>query len=95
MIIFYKLILAGLGIGIFFYIRWVWALRQARRRGNFLFPEKATMFDVRRLLQQGEKDLAVRLYGILFRTTIGESRKAVDELERGMKEKRRGDRDQG
>lgn len=88
--IIYRLALICLFFGIIFYIKEVWALRRTRRRGILSNPDKVTMFDVRRLLQQGEKDQAVRLYGILFKTTAMESREAVDELERGMKEKGQG-----
>ena len=45
------------------------------------------MFDVRRLLIKGEKDLAVRVYSDLFKTSMQEASVAVDEIERSIQPK--------
>ena len=45
------------------------------------------MFDVRRLLIKGEKDLAVRVYCDLFKVNAEEAAKAVDEIERSIQPK--------
>ncbi|MCK5178737.1 MAG: hypothetical protein KAR32_04340 [Candidatus Omnitrophica bacterium] len=45
------------------------------------------MFDVRRLLVKGEKDLAVRVYCELFKTSMEEATAAVDEIERSIQSK--------
>lgn len=84
------LIIIAMCAGIFFYGRWVWLLSIARRKG--LYPEagKGTMFDVRRLIIQGEKELAVRLYAEIFRTNNKEAQKAVEDLERSILQKNSG-----
>ena len=65
---------------------WIWSINQARRKG--LYPQgNPTMFDVRRLIIEGEKKLAVRLYAELFKTNSHEARKSVEELEKGIQEK--------
>jgi hypothetical protein len=50
-------------------------------------PEKgkATMFDVRHLLMEGEKELAVQLYCEIFHTIPAKAKKDVEELERSLK----------
>ena len=66
---------------------WVWSLNRARRKG--LYPEKgkATLFDVRQLIIQGEKDLAILIYCEIFKVTRREARKAVDQLEKNIQAK--------
>lgn len=49
--------------------------------------KKLTMFDVRQLLIKGEKDLAIRVYCELFKTTPEEANKAVEEIERSIQPK--------
>ena len=50
-----------------------------RRKG------KATMFDVRHLLMEGEKDLAIRIYSEIFNVSLFKARKDVEELQRSLK----------
>jgi len=49
--------------------------------------EKLTMFDVRRLLIYGKKDLAIRVYCELFKASFEEASKAVEEIERSIQPK--------
>ena len=63
----------------------VWSLIDARRRGKLPPKGRATMFDVRHLLMEGEKELAVQVYGEIFQTTPIKARKDVEELERSLK----------
>lgn len=67
--------------------RWIWSLNAARRRG--IFPEhgKATMFDVRRLIVEGEIELAIEVYRWIYRTNRQASREAVLELANSISEK--------
>ena len=46
---------------------------------------KATMFDVRHLLMEGEKELAIQLYCEIFQTTPTKAKKDIEELERSLK----------
>jgi len=46
---------------------------------------KATMFDVRHLLMEGEKELAIGLYCEIFHTTPAKAKKDIEELERSLK----------
>ena len=63
----------------------IWSIHAARRRGKLPQKGKATMFDVRHLLMEGEKELAVQLYCEIFNTTPGKARKDIEELQRSLK----------
>ena len=63
----------------------LWFLNNARRRGKLPIKGKATMFDVRHLLMEGEKELAIQVYSEIFQTTPIKARKDVEELERSLK----------
>ena len=80
-------IILSLCFCIFMQTYWIWSINQARRKG--LYPErgKATMFDVRRLIIEGEKHLAVRVYAEIFKINHKEAKKAVEELEKSIQEK--------
>ncbi len=60
-------------------------IRDARRRGKLLNKGKATMFDVRHLLMEGEKELAIRIYSEIFSVPLPKARKDVEDLQRSMK----------
>jgi len=63
----------------------VWFLTDARRRGKLPAQGRATMFDVRHLLMEGEKDLAIQVYCEIFQTTPLKAKKDVEDLERSLK----------
>ena len=63
----------------------VWFLIDARRRGKLPQKGKATMFDVRHLLMEGEKELAIQVYCEIFQTTPIKAKKDIEELERSLK----------
>lgn len=67
--------------------RWIWAVNQARKKGIYPEKGKATMFDVRSLIIEGEYDLAVELYRRLFRTSRRNARKAVEDLADSISQK--------
>ena len=46
---------------------------------------RPTMFDVRHLLMEGEKELAVGVYCEIFHTTPAKARKDIEELQRSLK----------
>ena len=46
---------------------------------------KATMYDVRHLLMEGEKEAAIRVYCEIFQTTPLKAKKDIEELERSLK----------
>jgi|CXWL01.1.fsa_nt_gi hypothetical protein len=46
---------------------------------------KPTMFDVRRLLQEGDRESATKLYTQIFKVSIKRARKDIEELERNLK----------
>ena len=60
-------------------------LINARRNGKLPQKGKATMFDVRHLLMEGEKELAIQVYCEIFQTTPDKAKKDVEELERSLK----------
>ena len=61
-----------------------WTARDTRRRGK-LPKGRATMFDVRHLLMEGEKDLAIRVYCDIFNVSFRQAKKDIEELERSLK----------
>ena len=60
-------------------------LIDARRRGKWPAKGRATMFDVRHLLMEGEKELAIQVYCEIFKTTPIKAKKDIEELERSLK----------
>ncbi len=65
--------------------RHAWTMHDARRRGKLPQKGKATMYDVRNLLMNGERDLAIQVYCEIFNTTPLAARKDIEELERSVK----------
>ncbi len=63
----------------------VWFLIDARRRGKLPHKGRATMFDVRHLLMEGEKELAIQVYCEIFQTTPIKAKKDIEDLERSLK----------
>ncbi len=59
-------------------------MNKARREGN-LPKGKPTMFDVRQLLMEGKKEMAIEIYCAIFNTTPAKAKKDVDELQRSLK----------
>ena len=57
----------------------------ARRKGKLPNKGKATMFDVRHLLMEGEKELAVQVYSEIFNVSLDKARTDVEELQRSLK----------
>lgn len=62
-----------------------WFMVNARRRGKLPAKGRATMFDVRHLLMEGEKELAIQVYCEIFQTTPIKAKKDVEDLERSLK----------
>jgi len=66
--------------------QWIWKLNQARRKG--LYPDRSkTMFDVRRLVIKGEKELAIQTYREIFQTSRKEAQEAVEQLAKSIQGK--------
>lgn len=87
MTLLYTFIIIMVCWGIFSQTRWIWAINEARKKG--IFPEKgrATMFDVRNLIIEGEYDLAIEVYRRLFKVSRRNARKAVDDLSDSISQK--------
>ena len=63
---------------------WIWLSGRARHKG--INPaNKPTLFDVKRLVEMGQIDQAVRLYQKIYGGNLSKSKKAVEELERSIK----------
>lgn len=80
MLILYIILILSACFFVFLRSRWIWSLKQARKKGIFPEKGKATMFDVRRLIIEGELDLAVEVYRWIFKTTRQKARIDVSEL---------------
>ena len=85
MIILYTVLIVLVCFLVFINTYRVWFLIDARRRGKLPLRGKATMFDVRHLLMEGEKELAIQVYCEIFQTTPVKAKKDVEELERSLK----------
>ena len=82
------LIILCLCVYIVCHSRWFHLLKQVwREKDLYSRRQKLSMFDVRRLLVQGEKDLAIRVYCELFKTDLEEACRAVEEIERSIQPK--------
>ena len=62
----------------------VWRLQGNRFKSKWP-AGKPTMFDVRHLLLEGERDAAIQVYCEIFHTTPMRARKDIEELERSLK----------
>jgi hypothetical protein len=85
MVVLYIILIVLVSILVLFNTYRVWFLIDARRRGKLPQRGKATMFDVRHLLMEGEKELAIQVYCEIFQTTPIKAKKDVEELERSLK----------
>jgi hypothetical protein len=85
MVILYTALIVLVCSMVLFNIYRAWFLIDARRRGKLPQRGKATMFDVRHLLMEGEKELAIQVYCEIFQTTPVKAKKDVEDLERSLK----------
>jgi hypothetical protein len=85
MIVLYTSLIALVAALVLFNVYRAWSLNDARRRGKLPQRGKATMFDVRHLLMEGEKELAIQVYCEIFPTTPIRAKKDVEDLERSLK----------
>ena len=85
MIVLYTTVIILVGILIFLNTPWILFKNEARRSPKLPKKGKGTMFDVRHLLMEGEKDLAVQLYAEIFNVFLPRARKDVEELQRSLK----------
>ena len=70
---------------VLFNLKSFWRMRDPNRSRKLPQRGKGTMFNVRHLLMEGEKDLAIQLYCEIFQTTSSKAKKDVEELERSLK----------
>ena len=78
------IILTCLAIG--FQIYWIWTSPRAPREGKFLERKgKTTMFNVRQLLVDGNKESAIKMYCEIFDVPHKQAQKDIEELERSLK----------
>ena len=67
---------------------WVEQLGQNSRKASSPDRHKPTMFEVRRLIIQNDKESAIRLYCQIFSVGRKEAQIAVEELERSIQQKK-------
>ena len=72
---------------VFMQTYWIWHINQARRRRGAFKKENLTMFDVRRLIIEGEIETATVIYAEIFKVSSKEAKKAVKDLERNIQKK--------
>ncbi|MBP6343577.1 MAG: hypothetical protein KA403_06575 [Candidatus Omnitrophica bacterium] len=64
---------------------WMWVTRKDRPAKTRQPKTKPTMYDVRRLLQEGNRDGAISLYIQIFKVPAKQARKDIEEFERNLK----------
>ena len=64
------------------------SLNLMRRKGGGVLKGRPTMFHVRELLVRQDKEMAIQVYCEIFGVNRKEAKRAVDELERSIQEKR-------
>ena len=67
---------------------WVWNFIKLRRKGILKPNAKPTMYDVRRLLLNGDKDSAADVYMLIFKVGRAEAKRQVAELDRHIHQKK-------
>ena len=85
MVILYTALIVLVCVLVLFNTYRSWFFIEARRRGKLPLKGKVTMFDVRHLLMEGEKELAIQVYCEIFQTTPIKAKKDIEELERSLK----------
>ena len=85
MIVLYTTLIILVCLLVLFNTYRLWFMIDARRRGKLPSKGRATMFDVRHLLMEGEKELAIQVYCEIFQTSPFKAKKDIEELERSLK----------
>ncbi len=85
MIVLYSTLIICVCVLVFMNTCRAWFTGDVHRSPKLPPKGKATMFDVRYLLMEGEKDLAIRLYCEIFNTTPVKAKRDIEELERSLK----------
>ena len=85
MVILYTALIVLVASLVLFNVYHAWFLIDARRRGKLPAKGRATMFDVRHLLMEGQKELAIQVYCEIFQTTPIKAKKDVEDLQRSLK----------
>ena len=85
MVVLYTALIVLVCFLVIFNIYRGWFLMDARRRGKLPPKGRATMFDVRHLLMEGKKELALQVYCEIFQTTPIKAKKDIEDLERSLK----------
>lgn len=69
-------------------VYWLWMARKAQKAYlKEVQAQAPTMFDVREVLRQGDRDLAVKLYCEIFGLDdVERARRDVEELERSLRD---------
>ncbi len=84
MVIAYTMLLVLLAAILIVSFRRYWLMSKTMREGKFI-NGTPTMFDVRNLLMEGKKEMAIEVYCSIFKTTPNKARKDVEELQRSLK----------
>ena len=85
MVFLYSALIILVSILVLINVYRIWFLTGPRRNGKLPAKGRATMFDVRHLLMEGEKELAIQVYCEIFQTTPTKAKKEVEDLERSLK----------
>jgi len=65
----------------------IWLINLAKRKGFNPKKDKPTMFHVRELILQDEKELAIQMYCQIFKVNRTQAKREVENLEKSIKEK--------
>lgn len=81
--VLFILLIAAVGFLIVMRACGIW---DKNRRRRFDAPlKRPTLFDVKALLEKGDKDSAIQAYGRIYTVGFEEAKKAVEDLERNLR----------
>lgn len=84
MAVIYVLLILSIVAVIGVQLYWIFVINRQRRDENDIDRQDVTMFDVRELLMEGEKELAIKVYQDLFDASDDEARREVEAIERSL-----------
>ena len=83
-IIFIISIVLGVCFLVLEHTSYIWVINQARRKGIYPSRGKITLEDIKRLLQMGEKTLAIYAYREMYHLSLKQAKLEVEQLQRHM-----------
>lgn len=65
----------------------LWLQTEARRKGLYPLDGEVTLFDIRKMIMHNERDLAIRFYCHLYKTSTRKARIEVEAIAQSIRQK--------